>query len=29
MGQPDVREAGETGGKDKSLGDRPTMALLG
>jgi SAM-dependent methyltransferase len=30
MGQPHVREAGEPGGKkDKSLGDRPTMALLG
>ncbi|HEY6493266.1 MAG TPA: methyltransferase [Trebonia sp.] len=30
MGQPDTQDAGETGAsRDKSLGDRPTMALLG
>ena len=30
MGQPEIADAGETGaGKSKSLGDRPTMALLG
>jgi hypothetical protein len=30
MGQPDTQDAGETGTRrDKSLGDRPTMALFG
>src|ERR1700730_18134305 len=30
MGQPDMKDAEQAGaGKDKSLGDRPTMALLG